>query len=534
MSTDPPGSDETSDAALNDAAIAVALSGRPYEIADLWELPGNPHDGDDRAVADSLARFGQVKPIAVSADGCVIAGNTTFRAARDLLGWSRIAGVEMTHEEAEAKAYALADNRTAQLGRDDPERMVAFFGEIEEWSGIGWDEEARAEIAALIEETAPVFEDPLPLPPDETLPEVPVEPISKLGDLWILGQHRVLCGDSTDPAALAELMDGHRASVLHADPPYGMGKHHDGVVNDDLTGPALDEFQMTWWRTCRPHLLDNASVYLWGNAEDLWRLWWRAGLCDSERMSLRNEIVWDKKSAPGMASEERLGYTTASERCLFFMLGQQFLGNLNAVDFPEQWEPLRARLAAMAAAVELTASDLQRVCGVGMFSHWFSRSQFTLIPAHHYAALADAYPGHFVTPWVDLKAEWDSVRGTGRSADAVELDGVRSYFDNAHDVMRDVWEYPRVYGDERYSHATPKPVAMMERALRSSTPEGAVVLEPFGGSGSTLIAADRIARRAHVMEISPGYVDLIVRRWQTATGGTPVRNGEPVDMVNDS
>ena len=146
MTTDPP-PDPTSDAALNDAAIAVALSGRPYEIADLWELPGNPHDGDDRAVADSLARFGQVKPIAVSADGCVIAGNTTFRAARDILGWSRIAGVEMTQAEAEQKAYALADNRTAQLGRDDPERMVAFFGEIEDWSGIGWDEDARADMA---------------------------------------------------------------------------------------------------------------------------------------------------------------------------------------------------------------------------------------------------------------------------------------------------------------------------------------------------------------------------------------------------
>ena len=172
MTTDTP-PDPTSDAALNDAAIAVALSGRPYEIADLWELPGNPHDGDDVAVADSLARFGQVKPIAVSADGCVIAGNTTFRAARDLLGWSRIAGVEMTQAEAEQKAYALADNRTSQLGRDDPERMVAFFGEIEDWSGIGWDEDARAEIAALIAE--PVV---TPTPEVEPGDEAPLEPPS--------------------------------------------------------------------------------------------------------------------------------------------------------------------------------------------------------------------------------------------------------------------------------------------------------------------------------------------------------------------
>lgn len=161
MSTDPPGSDETSDAALNDAAIAVALSGRPYEIADLWELPGNPHDGDDVAVAESLARFGQVKPIAVRADGCVIAGNTTFRAARDRMGWSRIAGVEMTHEEAEAKAYALADNRTAQLGRDDPERMLAFFDEIDDWTGVGWDDDDRAELAlayAQSDEPVPDFQ----------------------------------------------------------------------------------------------------------------------------------------------------------------------------------------------------------------------------------------------------------------------------------------------------------------------------------------------------------------------------------------
>ena len=120
MSTDPP-------PLAQDDAIAVTLSARPYPLSELWELPGNPHDGDDVAVAESLARFGQVKPIAVNAEGCVIAGNTTFRAARSL-GWSHIAGVEMTSDEVEQKAYALADNRTAQLGRDDPERIQQHTG----------------------------------------------------------------------------------------------------------------------------------------------------------------------------------------------------------------------------------------------------------------------------------------------------------------------------------------------------------------------------------------------------------------------
>lgn len=140
--------------------IAVALSARPFRVDELWELPGNPHDGDDAAVAESLRRFGQVKPIAVSDEGCVIAGNTTFRAVRDIMGWSHVAGVVMTHEEAERNAYALADNRTAQLGRDDPERMAAFFGQIEDWTGIGWDDEARADViaaAAVLDEPVPDF-----------------------------------------------------------------------------------------------------------------------------------------------------------------------------------------------------------------------------------------------------------------------------------------------------------------------------------------------------------------------------------------
>ena len=93
--------------------------------------------------------------------------------------------------------------------------------------------------------------------------------------------------------------------------------------------------------------------------------------------------------------------------------------------------------------------------------------------------------------------------------------------------MTDVWRFPRVYGAERHGHATPKPVAMVSRALVSSSPPGALVLEPFAGTGSTLIAAHETGRVCYTAELSPAYVDTTVRRWQQHTGGTPQRNGVP-------
>ena len=107
------------------------------------------------------------------------------------------------------------------------------------------------------------------------------------------------------------------------------------------------------------------------------------------------------------------------------------------------------------------------------------------------------------------------------------MQGARSYFDNAHDTMTDVWRFPRVHGAERHGHATPKPVAMVSRALVSSSPPGALVLEPFAGTGSTLIAAHDTGRVCYTAELSPAYVDTTVRRWQQHTGGTPQRNGVP-------
>ena len=322
-----------------------------------------------------------------------------------------------------------------------------------------------------------------------------------------------MCGDSTSIDAVEKLMAGEKASLLHADPPYGMGKQSDGVVNDNLYNDKLDDFQMDWWTTFRVFTTDNASAYIWGNAPELWRLWYRR-LSGTETLTIRNEIVWDKKAIPGMKSDLLTQYPEATERCLFFQIGDQFLGNVNSEDFPESWEPLRAYLAGEADAAGVGSKEIRDLCGCGMFSHWFTRSQFTLIPEKHYTKLAASRPGNFQRPWKELKAEWDRVKDVLTK----KVQGSRSYFDNAHDSMRDVWEFPRVTGAERHTHATPKPVAMMERVMRSSLPMGGLCAEPFGGSGATLMGAEVSGRKCYTMELQPKYCDVIVKRWEDFTG----------------
>ena len=464
-------------------------------------------------VAASIREFGFTNPVLIDADGGIIAGHGRVLAARKL-GLETVPAILIDYmTDAQKRAYVIADNKLALNAGWDDELLALELGDLQaegfDLALTGFDDDELA--ALLLGEDEETTEG---LTPDDEIPDALAEVVSVTGDVWQLGKHRVMCGDSTIISDVEKLMAGATAQLLHADPPYGMGKEGDGVANDNLYAEKLDGFQMEWWATFRTFLDDNASAYIWGNAPDLWRLWYVGGLGDSEKLELRNEIVWDKKNIAGMASPDLTQYPIATERCLFFQLGNQFLGNVNADDFPDTWEPVRAYMEAQAKAAGVNPAEVKRVCGVGMYSHWFTRSQFTLIPEKHYRNLAAEFPGHFERPWRELKAEWDRVKGGPTS----EIQGARSHFDNAHEPMRDVWEFSRVTGDERHGHATPKPVAMMERVMKSSLRPGGLVVEPFGGSGATLIGAEKTGRACYTMEMQPRYVDVIVRRWQAFTG----------------
>jgi len=307
-----------------------------------------------------------------------------------------------------------------------------------------------------------------------------------------------------------------------------MGKENEGVQNDNLYGDKLDAFQMAWWNAARPHTEDNGSAYIWGNSEGLWRLWYVGGLRDAERLTMRSEIVWDKKTA-GAGGISHMGadgirqYPNATERCLFFMLGEQGFNN-NADNYWAAWEPIRLYLGDEKKKSGLSNADILAITST-YHTHYWTESQWAFPTEKDYKAIQSAAKGKaFKRDYDELKRQHDELK---RQHDELKRQfyETRAYFDNTHDNMTDVWEFPRVAGEDRHGHATPKPVAMICRAIKSSTAESGLVYEPFLGSGTTLIAAEQLNRKCYGMEISPAYCDVIVKRWETLTGKTAMLEG---------
>lgn len=527
------------------------LERRQFEIVpidSIQPMPGNPRKISEAGLAKirrSLREFNWTAPcLAQRSTRYIIAGNTRWRAAK-LEGFKECPVVWLDVDDATARKINMADNRLGEEAEWDTDALLRWAEELtvagEDLTVTGFE---AGDLDGLLAGFPGFTADDLQLPGDQgkgapgpaqvkeqEIPEPPKEARTRPGDVWLLGRHRLMCGDSTRPEDVARLMNGEKAHLLHADPPYGMGKERDGVANDNLYREKLDRFQLAWWRAFRPYLHDNASAYIWGNAEDLWRLWLVAGLKDTERLTMRNEIVWAKVGqvngkpvAIGMLSDLMRCYPVQTERCLFFMLGEQEMGN-NADQFWEGFEPIRAMLEAEVKKMGWGRKDIQRITGVGMYGHWFTRSQWQLIPRHHYEKLQEAAQGKaFTMPYDEI------LYGSKDATAAYEalkrgFYASRAYFDNTHEQMTDVWLFPPVIGEERFGHATPKPVAMMARAIKTSCPPKGLVVEPFGGTGATLIAAEQVDRTCYTMELEPSWCDVIVERWERLTGQKAIREG---------
>jgi DNA modification methylase len=426
---------------------------------------------------------------------------------KELAADSKVPVLVLDVTEAEADLIlATHDPLTAMAETDQ-----ALLDELVQGLEIDNDETQK-----MLDELA---SDPVIEVVEDEVPEVPEEPTTKVGDLFELGDHRLLCGDCTSADNVARLMDGAKASLLHADPPYGMGKENEGIANDNLYREKLDRFQMDWWEAWRPVIEDNGSAYIWGNAADLWRLWYVGGLNDSERLTMRNEITWNKGGGGmGIGTDAgRMFYP--SERCLFFMLGEQGFNN-NADNYWEGFEPIRKYLDGERQKCNWNNKNVAEFFGFHprMADHWFSKSQWSFPTREQYQRLQHEAKGQaFKREHDELKREHDELK---REHDELkrEFYATRAFFDNAHDNMTDVWEFGRVTGEERHGHATPKPVEMVARAIKSSSTAGDVVVVPFGGTAPELIAAEQLDRKCYGMEISPAYCDVIIQRWENLTG----------------
>jgi adenine specific DNA methylase Mod len=235
-------------------------------------------------------------------------------------------------------------------------------------------------------------------------------------------------------------------------------------------------------------------------------------MAKQQKVTFRNLITWDKGNGQGQNSADFRMYPIADEKCLFVMCGVQGF-NTNADNYFEGWEPIRDYLLNSRLAMGWDVPTMKRIVGHSKLSrdHWTSKSQFCMPTKEVYNKLkAEAEKQRKEKGIANdaFKREYDEIKR--------EYYSTRAYFDNTHDNMNNVWHFNRTSAAEREStggHATPKPIALCVRGIKSSSRESEVVLDVFGGSGSTLIACEQTKRKARLMELDEHYCDVIRKRW---------------------
>ncbi len=380
-----------------------------------------------RQIADSIAKFGFTNPVLIDNENTILAGHGRVEAAK-LLAWHEVPCIRLEHMTPQQKrAYVLADNKLALNAGWDEEILAEELKELllqDEFS-IDMTGFSIAEVDLIIEENN---KEESGNPREDALPTEQVPIRCSVGDIWQLGKHRLVCGNSLDPQVIAALMDGKQAQMIFADPPYnvpidghvcgaGAIKHREfAMASGEMNAAQFTQFLQTAFDNMATHSVDGSIHFIcmdWRHMQEMLA----AG--HAVYNELKNLIVWAKDNG-----------------------------------------------------------------GMGTFY----RSRHELIFAFKH--------------------------GTNAHINSFELGQNGRYRTN-------VWQYRGVNSiyagrmDELALHPTVKPVQMIADAIKDVSKRGDIVLDPFGGSGSTLIAAHKTGRRGYLCEIDPVYCDRIIQRWET-------------------
>ena len=419
----------------------------------------------------SFKELGAGRSILLDREGNIIAGNKSQEAARKA-GIKRVRIVETTGDElvavkrtdididsAEGRRMALLDNLTTQVNLAwDPSEIEAVSSEIEGFdpSDYGFD---------LFDNTNSEEE---PLPEEDDFGEgEKTEPVCQRGDIWELGEHRLMCGDSTEAADVAKLMDGETADLWLTDPPYNVdlsdkvehlneymkeiGEYKLGgidkpIENDKMSDEDFVKFLICTFAIARDHLKAGGSFYVW-TAQGHNQLQFAHAL-DSVGLPFKQQIIWNKREA---------------------VLGRQ--------DYQWKHEPC--------------------------FYGWKEGA------------------GHY---FVNLRNQRTVIE------DYEEIDINKLKKDELKELLKTLLERPHEESvitegnlQRNHLHPTMKPVRLFGRLIRNSSKQGEIILDTFGGSGTTIIASEQLGRKARLMELDPHYCDVIIARWEKLTGQKAVK-----------
>jgi site-specific DNA-methyltransferase (adenine-specific) len=359
-------------------------------------------------IAGSIKEFGFNNPILVDKDNSVIAGHGRLMAARKL-GMDKVPVVELNHlTESQRKAYVLADNRIALNSGWDTSMLSLELQDLKDdidLSLLGFDPDELDALLNPIEETEGLTD-------EDAVPDVPDEPKTKLGDIYILGNHRLMCGDSTSIDSVEKLMNGQLADQLVTDPPYniayeGGSKKREQIKNDEMADEEFRQFLKDVYIAANAVMKAGAVFYIWHADTEGYNF---RGAARDMGWKVRQTLIWNKDNSAFGRSD----YHWKHEPCLY------------------GWKE---------GAAHLWAAD---------------RKQTTVIECKR-PSKSDLHP-------------------------------------------------------------TMKPVELMEYQILNNTKGSDIVLDLFGGSGSTMIAAEKIGRKSCLMELDPKYCDVIVKRWEQFTG----------------
>jgi len=481
-----------------------------------YEKNNKKHWKNVDEIVKSIQANTYITPIIVDENYVILAGHGRKLAMDKLQIKEADVLVVSWLSETQKRDFRIRDNKLTELSEWDFDNLRIELDELDipELSDLFKDEEE-------LEEEVEAKED------DYEAPEGGIETDIVLGDLFEIGEHRLLCGDSTDSDQVAKLMNGEKADMAHNDPPYGMKKENEGVLNDNLNYSDLLDFNKEWIALQFSHLKENGSFYCWGIDEPLMDIYSHIlkPYIKEQKATFRNLLTWDKGHGQSQNSELTRSFATADEKCLFVMLGVQGFNN-NADNYFEGFESIRDYLVAQKNKLGWNTDKVVQITGKTSASHYFSKSQWSFPTEEHYNAIRDEANGAaFHKEYDELKKEYDELKK--------EYYSTRAFFNNTHDNMNNVWHFDRHkrQGDEG-GHATPKPIPLCERAIKSSCPDAGLVLDFFLGSGSTMVASHQLKRKCYGMELDQKYCDVIVKRMIKLDDTLTVkRNG--VDVTNE-
>lgn len=436
-------------------------------LEDIKPYKKNPRFNDEAVekVAESIKNFGFRNPIIVDKNNEIIAGHTRVKAA-ELLGLETVPIIkasDLTPEQV--KAYRIADNKTAEFSEWD---LDLLSDEMEELRLLGLELEKTGFSTEEIEQILSHQDEGTEVIDDDFIVEVPEEPKSQRGDIWELGEHRLMCGDSLDTRDIEILTQGEVMDLIITDPPYNVayeGQKGMTIQNDDMAEAEFEEFISTAYKRMRDCLKPGGPIYVFhaDSSGEIFR-----NEMKNSGLELKQVLIWVKDQ---------------------FVMGRQ--------DYHWRHEPILYGWKGGAA------------------HKWYGdRNKDTVIESNERRKMTQTSLNKL------NKAELvQLIRQLQEDIAAIE--------EQAHTTI--IRENRPISSD---LHPTTKPLPLIGRLMKNSSLKGDKVLDLFGGSGSTMMAGEQLQRKTYLMEIDEGYTDVIVKRYVRLTGRadkvTLIRNGERI------